>query len=395
MWEVVFLSVFARVGSLQNEVLMPNGRRPDFIVNIGEIALVGDITTISDAGLEKQNPLNFLWSEVARISKKYRINPNWLSIGVGGDKTGLFGNYKTRLLLPDKSKISKLVNGEIISLFKFIRNEPGKDKSVKFEGIGYSFSIKYTPGQQFSTMSHPAYKAASSLIKNPMYGALKSKVDQLRDVADGAIRTIIICDGGSESLNRKETAHGIYSTKDIAKEFLRQYKSIDIVLIVTIICKNLIDSSLLKTHYEIIRRPLNEQDTRLTEITFALIERSLEQALSIVPQPVQLAVNAALRAEKSGVGPDMIGGYTMSRRRIKISVRAVQRLFAGEITPQEFANSHDWDNENGNRNPFYSALKRGEMINSARLESAGDKDDDWIEFQFAKDPAVSDFSVDG
>jgi len=34
------------------------------------------------------------------------------------------------------------------------------------------------------------------------------------------------------------------------------------------------------------------------------------------------------------------------------------------------------------------------MIAAARIESAGDQDDDWIEFQFAKDAAVGSFELD-
>jgi hypothetical protein len=31
------------------------------------------------------------------------------------------------------------------------------------------------------------------------------------------------------------------------------------------------------------------------------------------------------------------------------------------------------------------------MIKDAKVESAGDQDDDWLEFEFARDAAVADF----
>jgi hypothetical protein len=90
----------------------------------------------------------------------------------------------------------------------------------------------------------------------------------------------------------------------------------------------------------------------------------------------------------------MIGGYQRTGNGIRVSARAVQRLLAGQITREEFAEAHGWSGQDAMQNPFSLALGRGEMIKAARVESAGDQDDDWLEFQFARDAAVGDFGFD-
>ena len=112
-----------------------------------------------------------------------------------------------------------------------------------------------------------------------------------------------------------------------------------------------------------------------------------------IPQPTQTPANAARIVREGDLGHDMMGAYRDSGSRVRLSARAVQRLLAGEIAYEQFAAAHGWDGEHRGRNPFLRALIRGEMIDASRVESAGDKDDDWLEFQFANDPAVAAFRI--
>ena len=73
MWEIVFLSALARIGTLRHEVPLSNGSRPDFEVNDLGTTMVGDITTVSNAGRHTANLVHYLDGEIRR--KKTLIKP--------------------------------------------------------------------------------------------------------------------------------------------------------------------------------------------------------------------------------------------------------------------------------------------------------------------------------
>ena len=86
----------------------------------------------------------------------------------------------------------------------------------------------------------------------------------------------------------------------------------------------------------------------------------------------------------------------MTNNTFKISSRVLHELLAGRISSDRFMELHGWDASqagNGFRaNLFRRALESGRMIKTIRVEPGGDKDDDWLEFEFgAPDPAVSPF----
>lgn len=84
----------------------------------------------------------------------------------------------------------------------------------------------------------------------------------------------------------------------------------------------------------------------------------------------------------------------MKGNSVRLSSRAIQRLLAGEITPENFFMMHGWDRETGFSNPFRLAIREGRMISATKIEPGGDNDDDWFVFTFGKpDPAISRFVV--
>src|SRR5690349_1695556 len=60
MWELVFLSALAAKTQLKHEFKLKTGKRPDFAFTIrtagSNLDVIGDVTTVSDAGLDEQNP---------------------------------------------------------------------------------------------------------------------------------------------------------------------------------------------------------------------------------------------------------------------------------------------------------------------------------------------------
>jgi hypothetical protein len=105
MWEIVFLSALARIGALRHEVPLSNGSRPDFEISALGTTILGDITTVSDAGRHTANPVHYLDAEIRRLAKKHLLHPNHFDLTVRGSHIGPFGDSRVKLKLPDRSNI--------------------------------------------------------------------------------------------------------------------------------------------------------------------------------------------------------------------------------------------------------------------------------------------------
>jgi hypothetical protein len=135
------------------------------------------------------------------------------------------------------------------------------------------------------------------------------------------------------------------------------------------------------------------KDDQGLESKIASFFAALRTGLATLPEPIQTPRNATIRLREQGFGPDMIGGYEMSDRRVRISVRALQRLLAGKIDYREFSEAHSWGEPARPANPFLAALAQGKMIVNSAIVKEANKDDDWIEFEFDADAAVSKFRL--
>lgn len=395
MWEAVFLAVLSRMGPLRHEVALPSGRAPDFEVDLGGFMLIGDVRTVSDSGLDKNNPIDLLSDEIRRLAGKHRLPPNGFYYDVRGEMIGRHGNARQRLLLPARGDLQRVIREDVEPFIRNLGSSPDAAAESVFQGEGYAFTIKYDPGQRFGGGGHAAYDVAASRTKNPLYNALQSKADQLRTAPEDSVRLIIACDADSATLRRSALMRspGTFTAREIAEDFLRQYSSIDLVLLVTVdeATGGFLPKAELKMKYDLVARRPQKRSVRLTYERLKEIEERLQKALVDVPQPLQTPYNSVLRLRETAAGPDMIGGYQIEGRRMTLSARAVQRLLAGQITPEEFARAHDWDEPGRMPNPFRAALQRGHMIKSVKVESAGDQDDDWLQFEFGPDPAQGPF----
>lgn len=78
----------------------------------------------------------------------------------------------------------------------------------------------------------------------------------------------------------------------------------------------------------------------------------------------------------------------MSTRTLKISLRVVQELLAGQTDMKAFQELHDF-----RKNPFLRNLEEGCLITKIEVEKgAAEEDDDWLHFTFGNpDPAVSPY----
>lgn len=398
MWEVVFLQALSQVVAIRHEVALPNDRRPDFGFDFDHAGdrrkIVGDITSVSDVGLDKQNPFREFCDEGSRLARKFGLDPNHFRYDVAGEKDGEWPRQKMKLLLPTGEAFTQLIKRVVEPFFRDLVQSPRPTAELKREEPGIRFSIRYDQSQWASGGGYPCYDLAMSLTANPIYRALRAKAEQLRAAPEDAIRIIILCDGDCAAM-RKSAFSGNYSARQIATDFLRQTSAVDLVLLATVEQRNPYDLRLRDyvMNYDLTAAPPRQRSARISDDIIEAVQLLLERSIREIPTPMTDACNAALRCEESGYGFGKHGGYEMGGNVVKISARLVQELLAGDVSAEKFAEFHRWSQEPGETpNPFARSLQRGELISAINVIDCGDEDDNQLEFRFGPpDPAVSLF----
>lgn len=403
MWEVVILSALSKAGSLQHEQALSNGRCPDINWEIekrggGSLTIIGDITTISDDGLEDQNPFKFVSKEIARLASKFGLNPGSFWIEVRGKTVGKPHKSKMRLLLPEKASLNIFIKNDLEPWIHRVKQD--SSAKSKFEPIGDSIDLRiiYDPNWENGGGSYTSYTVATSKAINPLFSALKGKIKQLNGAPDDAIRIIFACDGGCDLIRHgiNGKSHYTFNSREIAEDFLRQNSSIDFVLLSTISENHHPFGLPTKYHmsYELVCAPIDSRSHRVTTESIDTLTDALNAALPSIPQPLRPAYHSAALLKQAGVGHDRLGGYSMQGNKITISSRGLIKLLSGEISVEEFNKAHRWDDSGIHQNPFARHLDSGLMISKIEVECGNDKDDDEITFTIDKwDPANSSFAT--
>lgn len=399
MWEVVLLSALAKVGVLTHEAPLPNGRRPDFSLQLdagtaNEASIVGDIATISDVGRNEQNPVDELAEQLIKLAEKAHLLPERIGFKVGHqqDSAG-----QVTLALPKKRDIARLLKLEILPWMRQCANFPDVPATFDYRRGVVNFSLTYQPNQRSFTGGYLSYTGVTSLNRNTLAYTLKCKAGQLRASSATAGRMVIACDGGTDLFNVTAGARSIgnHTAHDVAQDFLRQNSSIDLVLLIKVEQPGLHLSTPCNIACALVMRPTTSQSSRIAQLGLDRLTVLLAKFLEYLPKPVRAPYNASLLCNDSAIGPCPFGGYEMSSDRIRMSVRALQRLLAGDVTSDEFHDRHGWGGSEGFApNPFRQLSCEGRLIVRVEVEPGGDRDDDSITFWFGPpDPAASPFRV--
>lgn len=371
MWECIMLDVLAAEGTLRHEVTLANGRQPDFELEVVDsedhtLLAIGDIATVSDAGLNEQNPVDILSNELTRLAFKYGLKPNHFGYKVRGERRGPYGNARVKLFLPSSKDLLDVVKRNVEPWIKALAASRPPTESLEYSHGETEFSLTYDTSQPFLSGNILSYKVAASRSKNPLFRALKAKVDQLRAAPPGAIRLLIACDGDCALLHQSSSmyAPGTFDSRQVALDFLRQNSTVDFVLLVTVVEQNIGFGvgHTYQTKFDLVVAPKDARSERATDTVIARVEALLNRVVARIPRPIRTSYNALSRCRMPGPGPDMIGGYRVAGNRISISSRALQRLLAGVITQDEFLKAHEWNEEHAN--PFQRMSLKGHMIRS-------------------------------
>jgi hypothetical protein len=377
-WEVVLLNVFSKIGRVSHERDF-NGKNPDlhFVSNDHAIEFLADIKTVSDEGIDVQNPQRELNDRLHDSVAKYGVRGHW-DCTVGGDFEGAKRTGSmVRLKLPALSRFDRdIFNSNWESFVHEIKVRPHEKRTYAIRNNAVDVSITYTPSENWTgSGGHPSYKSMTRrehLIQNSVWNGLVAKAAQLEATEYSGTLGIILCDGGSEFLRR---------SRQIIHEFFRVHPAIKFVLAFDVQQNFGGNASQVLTYFE--------HSEQLTETVREFLSHLHKTVFDIFPYPQRNAINArnVMRSKKKHLGVSHYGGMTMRGTEVRVSSRTVLDLLAGKITYEDFPDSY--------KEFFADMAGEGRLLTSACVEKdSHEQDDDWLLFTFGKpDPAVRPFTV--
>jgi hypothetical protein len=399
-WELGLLFALSRAGTVAYEAESHSGlRRPDiaFAETEGPIRFVADVATVSDAGLEAENPVMRFSRSLNQLKRRFGL-PGSLNYHVAGTTDGpSYRNRKTRLKLPKVSELDRFLAEHVGPEFQRIAEEKRTTATIVVNEPGVEFSVTYDENQRYGGGGYPAYTAAQSLTKNPVYTTLKSKVGQLKKSGATDPLGIFLCDGGCALLSKPGRQPQQIGLDEVIGEFFRQYSSITFVVVLVFpptraeVFTGIVKELKIRGRMYVNPRAAN---TLSGTAIIDLINRGLAE----LPQPTATPRDALHWIGRSAAhqGPTMgtinYGGGLMSQS-IKVSARRVQEMLAGKITAQQLFAEYDQPGRPF-ENPFERALKLGLTMDAIALTKNPDNDDDLLEIRFGMtDPAISKLTV--
>jgi hypothetical protein len=403
-WEVAVLFALDQLGKIDYEDSHGGKSHPDVTFRMpGQkaVGFIADIATVSDRGLEDENPTRML-EEFLRTKAKALGIPGGFQHQIAGAPIGKrYGDRKVKLAMPRRNELHAFLEKHVTPRLREIKRTDPDQARIPINEGPYQFSITYRKGAATSGGGHLSYTAAYSLTKNPIYTSLKDKARRLRQSGFDGCKGIILCDGSCHLFRSQLTGVENYTAQQIIEAFMRNNSSISFVA--TLWVEHPFNvfgrSESRQLRLKVIRNPAAR---------FPLTDEMAQPLIQIpdlLPGPVNDALNAAIRIEegKYGIGATHYGGYELSignsSGSIRISSRALLDLLAGKIEPSRFAQDHGFalpETGKGMNNPFKTALAQGMTIETVLVERTENEDDDWITFKFSgPDPAITPFRRSG
>ncbi len=378
-WEVVVLNGLSKLGTVDHEPQQLVGpTKPDVLFTHPLGPALMDITTVSDRGLDQQNPIHRLENRLVEIVRNRGLDPDRFGLYVKGNHHELhLGGPKAHLSIPGAKEFDgAILNKSFYAFLAQILAAPEAKRQFMPAGLDAKVTITYDPTQRFFSMSYLAYTVPFSHTQNTIYNALEDKAHQLDRSQFSGIRGIILCDGGCDVLSRTGQRGLNFGAKDIISRFLHDTGAIGFVL--SLLIEG--DSSGYSgpDHLRVVAKPYSSRVDSAAGQLASYLRENLPKAL---PNPENNPFGAYdLETE----GKSHNGGGTVSGHSIKMSCRAIMELLSGRIKQEDFIRDNPHVKER-----FAGALSQGCMLKDARIEGDPQRDDDWIEFSFSDpDPAI-------
>lgn len=402
VWETVWLHALGQAGTFEHEVRLENGSRPDFRFQLpgptgAGLSVVGDITCVSDRGVHENNPAQPFWDELWRQMRAFKLDPNHFRCDIGHRTEGEYPDQRFVLRLPKRGRLPQFIKQQVGPWLRELAQSKAGTGALAVVNDEAEIKLGYNTAQQFAGGGHIAYTSFASPTRNPLVTQLTKKERQLRHAPGDALRLVILCDAGCQTMKKSVFSTSL-SADEIVSRFLKRSSVIDMVVLVSVEVEPafLADERKLSLHARIAGAPAQSAPRRTVEAG-AAIRRHLDAALANLPAPVLDAHNASLRTDMPSPGTGSLGvrmSSSRNRSTIALSARVLLDLLAGRISLEEFQKLYGWHPESFSPtpNPFTFAAGNGQLITGASLQPAGDADDDWIELEFGPpDPAAAPF----
>ncbi|KTR82480.1 hypothetical protein NS277_13435 [Novosphingobium barchaimii] len=392
MWETVVLHALSKCGTLENEVALASGRRPDIKLITPDQQITADVTAVSDEGLDNDNPYQELGELVRRAKDKLGLPIGGLDIRIRSRHEKTQRGTRTVLLLPPRGKLQSFVHETIVPQLR--RQIEAGEKVLRVEmddedvGIDITINPLKTP---YDSYSFAAYDVPKIKDRNPLYGALKAKANQLRG-ADG-ITGVIVGDGDCTALSGRSGSWDEVTADQIIDEFFRQFSSVDFVL--------LLSTRETEQGSWAALPPVRKNSCRLRvrqgSPATAQLDALFRSMMEHLPKPGRSPVNGALRAREDDYDLGHHGGYSMSRSKIRIGLREFTEILAGLRTLEDNGAKYVEAARKLSQRPndmqgyILRNLMEGRLPSSVEVIKTGEDDnDDWVEIQFGDvDPAIA------
>lgn len=393
MWEAVVLARLCCLPAFAHESALKDGRRPDFHFVLPKTGtdIIGDITAVSDLGHHQANPVQHLMEDIARLASKHGGDATQFEVRVQGRDQGPYDKRKVILRLPHPSARQSFAKDTLEPYIRARLAQEDYGHSQELTDGDVHVTLKFRPRQQFVHYGHPSFTQILHVDRNPIWNALKAKEKQLRGVPPGAVRLLVLCDGGCNAFSQSGMGHGV-SRDDVVRAYLRRTSGFDFVLCITV--QDVRENAWQSRRMTAAALHASEKWQAATDDSVAItteLEVLCRDMLAAWPRPIANAASAVANCLTRDDGMGKWGGYEMSGERIKLPARSLQKVLAGEVSLGEFDAGHGFGESDHSRNPFERALADGKSISSVRLIPCEGDDDDWVEVTFAPDPALRPF----
>jgi hypothetical protein len=408
-WELIVLILLSRIGHVDYEPDLGQDRRPDVVFEANcnpALRFIADVTTVSDIGLEEDNPVLELSAFLREKASKLGILGGFSYDVRGATDDGPYNDRKMRLLLPSRPRLREFLEQHVTPELKRIVREKLQTHQINIEQppkvsftLGYSASSKHWSGH------YPSYVATYSVVRNPVYASLKKKLKQLKEATTNVGEVplgVILCDGNCRLLQPDNLGGvGAINLEQVISLFFKRNKSISFVLVLTFPPARAQAFGSIQQDKAIVGRLYTNSTARIAidpEPMLAILNESLRT----MPRPVASASGALAWMERptSKHTGRPFGSLSWSggimNETVKVSARLVLDMLAGKITAAEFAEhlgqpgQPDWA-----ANPFVRAQRTGQLIKNITVTHVDHEDDDWLEIEFGPpDPAVTRFRID-
>jgi hypothetical protein len=393
MWELAVLHGFSKFGSLQSEVELASGRRPDILFHGHELQITADVTAVSDEGLDQDNPYHELSQLIEVAKKKLGLPIGGLDLRIKHRLKSTGRGTRTILKLPPRQKLREFVDREVLPILREQAASGQLPLSVVIDDEDVGVVITIDPSTSpYSSAGFAAYDVPTIKDRNPLYRALKAKADQLRGAP--GLSGVIVGDADCAALSGRSHGGSGLSAGMIVQEFFRQHTSVDFVVLLGVRegQRNWFDVTPpeRENHLSLFVRDGCAFTTQLSVLFNGIKEH--------FPKPAMMPVNGANRACEEGYGLGHHGGYkTIGSDMVRIGLREFTEVLAGLRTlqdngakPIEVVGSRS-QGHNIPQSFILNNLKLGRLPVSMNIIKTYENDnDDWVEIIFGEvDPAIA------